>query len=201
MEHIRKHFKKADPVLYAAIAGEGWHALTRTHDHFAGLCRIVIGQQVSTKAAASIYEKFRTLFPRKKPTMQGVLALSEEALRSAGLSRSKALSIKDIATGIQNKEIILKGIENRSNEEVIAMLVQARGIGPWSAEMFLIFYLGREDVFSPGDYGLRMAIMKLYKKRNLPSPEASAKIAKAWAPYRSYACLILWETLNNKPAE
>jgi 3-methyladenine DNA glycosylase/8-oxoguanine DNA glycosylase len=199
MEHVRKHFKKNDPVLYAAIKSDNWHTLTRTHDRFAGLCRIVVGQQVSTKAAASIYQKFAALFPRKKPTAKGVLKLSEEELRSAGLSRSKALSILDIAKRVESKELDLKNIGSKNNEEVIKMLIEARGIGPWSAEMFLIFYLGREDVFSPGDYGLRVAIMKLYKKRTLPTPEASKKHALKWAPYRSYACLILWESLDNTP--
>lgn len=199
MEHIQQHFKKYDPILHNAIRNENWQTLVQTRDHFSGLCRIVIGQQVSTKAAASIYEKFAALFPRKKPTVRGVLAMSEETLRSAGLSRSKALSIRDIATRIQNKALILKNIETKSDQEIITMLIGARGIGPWSAEMFLIFYLGREDVFSPGDYGLRTAIMKLYNKRSLPSPEAAAKLARKWTPYRSYACRILWESLNNNP--
>jgi DNA-3-methyladenine glycosylase II len=199
MEHIKQHFKKKDPVLYKAMRDDNWQTLVQTRDHFSGLCRIVIGQQVSTKAAASIYAKFASLFPRKKPTVSGVLALNEAQLREAGLSRSKALSIRDIATRIHNKELTLKNLNTKSDQDVIAMLIEARGIGPWSAEMFLIFYLGREDVFSPGDYGLRMAIMKLYNKRSLPSPEAATKLAKKWAPYRSYACRILWESLDNTP--
>lgn len=171
----------------------------RHRDLFAGLCRIIIGQQVSTKAAASIYMKFAAHFSRKRPTPKKVLALSEADLRSAGLSHNKALSILDIAARVEAGTINLKGIDELSDEEVKEMLLPARGIGPWSAEMFLIFYLGREDVFSPGDYGLRVAIMRLYNKRKLPSPEATSKLAKKWSPYRSYACRILWETLNNTP--
>lgn len=199
MDHVQAHFKKADPILYRAIRGTQWQTLVRHTDLFASLCRIIVGQQVSTKAAASIYMKFAARFPKKQPTPKKVLALSEEKLRSAGLSRNKALSILDIAARIEAGNINLKGIDTLSNEAVTQMLLPARGIGPWSAEMFLIFYLGREDVFSPGDYGLRMAIMRLYNKRTLPSPEASAKLAKKWAPFRSYACRILWETLDNTP--
>jgi len=201
MDHVIAHFKKADPILYKAIRGTQWQSLVRHKDLFAGLCRIIVGQQVSTKAAASIYMKFASRFPRKHPTPKKVLAISEGDLRSAGLSRNKALSILDIAARIEAGTLNLKGIDALSNEEVIQMLLPARGIGPWSAEMFLIFYLGREDVFSPGDYGLRMAIMRLYNKRKLPSPEAAIKLAKKWAPYRSYACRILWETLDNTPNE
>lgn len=201
MEHIRKHFKKNDPVLFGAIKGDTWHMLGRTTDHFTGLCRIVIGQQVSVKAAASIFAKFTTLFPKKKPTTKRVLALTDAELRSAGLSRSKVAAIRDIATRIENRSIQLKNIDERSDEEITNMLVQARGIGPWSAEMFLMFHLGREDIFSAGDLGLRIAIKNLYKMKALPTPEASIKRSKLWAPYRSYACLILWETIDNKPGK
>jgi len=199
MEHVRKHFKKCDPILYEARRTITWRPLVPSRDHFGGLCKIITGQQVSTKAAASIYAKFASLFPRKKPTPRRVLTLTEEQLRSVGLSRSKALAIRDIAARFEDRSLSFKNVDLKTNEEIIAMLVEARGIGPWSAEMFLIFNLGREDVFSGGDYGLRMAIKKLYKKRDLPSPEKAAKLAKAWAPYRSYACLILWETLDNTP--
>lgn len=201
MKHVIAHFKSADPVLWSAIRGDAWQQLTRPYDHFTGLCRIIIGQQVSTKAAQSIFEKFLLLFPRHKPSAKAVHQLTDAALRSAGLSGSKAASIRDLAARVADKSLPLKKIQNFSNEDVIETLVQVRGIGPWSAEMFLIFYLGREDVFSPGDLGLRTAIMKLYKKRKLPSSEAAVKLARSWAPYRSYACRILWESLDNTPTK
>lgn len=201
MEHIKKHFKKNDPILHRAIAGNDWQILTRTHDYFTGLCRIVIGQQVSTKAAASIFAKFTTLFPRKKPTAKATLKLADAVLRSAGLSTAKAAAIRDIATRIENKSLTFKNIDKKTDDEIIEMLVAARGIGPWSAEMFLIFYLGREDVFSAGDLGLRTAIMRLYKKRTLPTPEVCIKLALKWSPYRSYACRILWNSLDTAPTK
>ena len=201
MDHVRKHFKKVDPILHAAIAGKEWYTLTRTHDHFMGLCRIIIGQQVSTKAAQSIFNKFCELFPKKKPTAKAVLSLTDAQIRSAGLSTSKTNAVRDLALRVENKSLPLKKIPQMSNEEISIELVKVRGIGSWSAEMFLMFYLGREDVFSSGDLGLRTAIMKLYKKRSLPSPEAASKIAQIWSPYRSYACRILWDTLNNPSAK
>lgn len=201
MNHVIQHFKKVDPVLHAAINGEDWKTLTRIHDHFMGLCRIIVGQQVSTKAAQSIFNKFCTLFSRKKPTAKRALQLTVVKLQSAGLSRSKAAAIHDLAQHIVDKKLHLKKFAQMGNDEIVTELVKVRGIGPWSAEMFLIFYLGREDVFSPGDLGLRTAIMKLYKKRALPSPEAATKLAECWSPYRSYACKILWDTLNNAPAQ
>jgi len=199
MEHIKRHFKQCDPKLFAAIKNNEWQTLIRTHDHFTGLCRIVIGQQVSTKAAAAIFIKFTALFPRKRPTAKSVLALTDTELRSAGLSGSKAASIRDVALRIENKSLRLKNLEKKSDTEIIEMLVAARGIGKWSAEMFLIFYLGRPDIFSSGDYALRVAIQKLYNKRILPTPKEVTRIARKWSPYRSYACRILWESLSNNP--
>lgn len=199
MKKIVNHFKKIDPILHAAIVGTSWQQLSRAHDPFTGLCRIIIGQQVSTKAAQSIFTKFAALFPRKTPTAANVLSLSDALLRSAGLSQGKTNAIRDLALRVKEKTLDLKSIPTRHNDDVIAMLIQVKGIGPWSAEMFLIFYLGREDVFSPGDLGLRTAIMRLYKKKTMPSPEAAAKLAERWSPYRSYACRILWESLNNNP--
>ncbi len=199
MENVTKHFKKCDPKLFAAIKSNEWQTLIRTHDHFMGLCRIVIGQQVSVKAAASIFLKFTALFPRKRPTAKRVLALTDADLRSSGLSRSKVASIRDVAERIENKSLILKNLEQKSDAEIIEMLVVARGIGAWSAEMFLIFYLGRTDIFSGGDYALRVAIQKLYHKRTLPTPEEATRIARKWSPYRSYACRILWESLSSNP--
>jgi DNA-3-methyladenine glycosylase II len=199
MHKAAAHLKKVDPILFGAIQDTKWQTLGRDADLFAGLCRIVCGQQVSTKAAAAIYKRFESLFTKNTPTPKKVLALTEGELRSAGLSRSKALSIRDIALRVTEGSIDLKRIDALPDEEVKEMLVAARGIGPWSAEMFLIFHLGREDVFSVGDYGLLVAIMRLYKKRKLPTREAAEKLAKKWSPYRSYACRILWESLDNTP--
>lgn len=201
MQRIIKHFRKVDPLLHGAMLGKDWTTLTRTHDYFTGLCYIIIGQQVSTKAAKSIFFTFCLLFPKNKPTVKKVLQLAEIQLRGAGLSAAKAGAIRDLAIRIENKSLSLTHLKNREDLAVSAELVKVKGIGPWSAEIFLIFYLGREDVFSPGDLGLRTAIMKLYNKRKLPSPEQAARFAKKWAPYRSYACRILWQSLNNTTAK
>jgi len=200
MHKAAAHFKKTDPILFKAIKSTKWQVLHRDTDLFAGLCRIVCGQQVSTKAAAAIYARFASLFSHNTPTPKKALTRTPEELKSAGLSRSKALSILDIAAKVNERSIDLQKIDTLTDAEVKEMLIAARGIGPWSAEMFLIFHLGREDVFSAGDYGLLVAIMRLYKKRKLPTREAAEKLARTWAPYRSYACRILWETLDNTPA-
>lgn len=196
---IRKHFKDVDPKLAATIDASHDYSLLRTHDHFTGLCRIIIGQQVSTKAAQSIFERFTSLFPKKLPTPKGVLSRSETDLRAAGLSRAKALSICDLAQHIQDKRVVLKALDTLNDAEINEMLLPVRGIGPWSVEMFLLFYLEREDVFSPGDLGLRNAIMRIYGLEAVPTKDEMAAIAVRWQPYRSYACKILWHSLNNDP--
>lgn len=199
MQKVKNHFKRTDPKLYGAINGTTWSTLRRSHDHFTGLCRIIIGQQVSTKAAQAIFDRFCTLFSNNHPTTRKVLRLTVVQLKQAGLSTSKAKSIQHLAELTLTNVVDLKKINTLNDETIQDMLIQVRGIGPWSAEMFLIFYLGREDIFSPGDYGLRVAIQKLYRKRRFPTPEEAAHFARRWSPYRSYACRILWESLKNTP--
>lgn len=199
MQKIQRHFKKVDPALYAAIDGDTWYTLRRRHDRFTGLCRIIVGQQLSTKAARSIFERFRTLFPKNKPTPEGLLTLGEKELRAAGLSGQKVKYLRDLAERVQTNTLPLRALHNRPDDEVIAHITAVHGLGRWSAEMFLIFYLGREDIFSPGDLGLRNAIKKLYNKRTVPTEKQAERIAKKWSPYRSYACRILWHSLDNEP--
>jgi len=202
MQKIKNHFKKVDPLLYATIKGNSWHTLKRRKfTKFSGLCRIVAGQQLSTKAAHSIFTKFCTLFPNNKPTPERVLELTLEKLRACGLSNAKCSSIHCLALSTLNGSLPLQRFSKLSNEEVTEFLTQIRGIGPWSAEMFLMFTLGREDIFSSGDLGLRNAIKKLDNRKNLPSPEEATKRALKWSPYRTYACAILWNSLDNDPAK
>lgn len=199
MELVTNHFKRVDPILYRAIHGDDWYVLKHPHDRFTGLCRIIIGQQLSTKAARSIFEKFIAQFPRKRPTPERVLAISENELRACGLSRAKCRSLFALAKSIHERSLPLHRLHTLADEDVAAHLIGIRGIGRWSAEMFLMFYLGREDVFSPGDLGLRSAIKQLYRKRRLPTPHEAETLARRWSPYRSYACRILWQSLDGKP--
>lgn len=199
MKKAVQHFKRVDPILASAIQKTTWVERKRSTDPFIGLCRIICGQQLSVKAAGSIFEKFSTLFPRQKPTPKALLEIDIPTLRSAGLSEVKCRSLHDLALHIETKKLPLKKFSSLSDEEISETLIRIRGIGPWSIEMFLMFYLNREDIFSPGDLGLRNAIKKLYNKRSVPTPEEAARIAEKWSPYRSYACRILWSSLDNEP--
>ena len=201
MQKIKRHFKKADPALHALIKGNDWHLNPRrNYTKFTGLCRIVAGQQLSTKAAHSIFTKFSLLFPNGKPSPEETLSLTVAELRSCGLSNSKCRTIAALAEAATNGALPLMRFKRMADGEIAEHLLKIPGIGPWSVEMFLMFYLGREDIFSAGDLGLRTAIMKLDNLEALPTPEEATKRAERWSPYRTYACRILWQSLDNTPS-
>ena len=164
------------------------------NNRFLDLIEIVIGQQLSMKAADSILKRFLALFPAK-PKPDDVQKVSVEKLRSVGLSNSKANYVKNIAQAISSGAIILDQLEKLTDDGIKKELIKIKGIGPWSAEMFLIFSLKRPDVFSVGDLGLRSAIEKLYgiKRDNLKEIE---KLADSWRPHRSLASRLLWASLE-----
>ncbi len=197
---IQLHFQQADPVIFCALKTYGLSRAIQVkepNEYFFQLCRSINNQQLSNKAAATIFERFCNLFPKKEPTAHALHKLSIQKLKSAGLSRQKIAYLKDIAKKIESKEIVLEKLQTLSNEEVIESLTKIKGIGLWTAQMFLMFSLGREDVFSFGDAGLRNAMKKLYSLQELTKDQAE-QIATRWAPYRSWACLILWESLKKK---
>lgn len=191
------HFKKVDPVLYNLAVKTNPFILELAPDYFVRLIRSIIGQQLSVKAASTIYARFEKLF-KGKITAKKILDLKEEDIRSCGISYSKIKYIKDLALKVHTKELILEKLEKSPEEIVITELTKVKGIGAWSAEMFLMFALGREDIFSTGDLGLKNAIKKHYGINNL-SNEKLLEISKVWSPYRTYACRILWISLNNQP--
>ncbi len=198
---ILKHFQKVDPILYQVYLQLGSQELMTTHappDHFAALCREIIGQQLSTKVASVIFDRFKNLFPQNKITAKYLLGLKHEALRSIGMSNSKVKFLKDLSEKVENKEISFERLAKLDDKRVIEELVKVKGIGPWTAEMFLIFSLKREDVFSHGDLGLKNAIKKIYGLTYAAKDEIENIIIK-WSPYKSYACRILWKSLNNSP--
>jgi DNA-3-methyladenine glycosylase II len=199
MKKVIAHFKQCDPILHAALTDVSVLTRTRELGNFPALCRIIIGQQVSTKAARAIYARFEACFPCKTPSPSRLLALDEEVIRGAGLSHAKYRSVRDLAERVTAGTLRLNALAERPDDEVIAALTEVRGIGTWSAEMYLMFHLDREDIFSPGDLGLRTAIYRLYRMRALPTPTQAKEHALRWAPYRTYACRILWSTLDNTP--
>jgi len=192
-QEVKLHFKKVDPILFEAIdqVEEVEEIIPqRPSGYFSTLCKEIIAQQVASSAARAIWGRFNSLFPQKKVKPSYVVAIQAEELRKCGLSWRKVQYIKDLAEKVAEKEVVLSRLSSLSDEEVIAELTKIKGIGPWTAEMFLLFCLGREDVFSFGDLGLRNAMKKLYgEKKQEP-------IVVRWAPYRSFASRILWRSLG-----
>jgi DNA-3-methyladenine glycosylase II len=197
----RRVLRRRDPILAALIRRQGpcGLAAARRADHFSALVRAITFQQLSTKAAATIYNRMAALMPDSVPTPAGFAALSDEQLRSAGMSRQKIGYLRDLCEKVDAKKIDLDTVDSLSDEEVIASLVTIKGIGRWSAEMFLIFRLLRPDVLPVGDLGIIIAVQKAYKLRQRPTPDRLRKIGEAWRPYRSVAAWYLWRSLDNGP--
>jgi DNA-3-methyladenine glycosylase II len=170
-------------------------------DGYQALCRAIVGQQLSTKAAASIWAKLVDQFGGETPTPEQILRKRRDTLRKAGLSNAKVEFLRDLALRIKNGELDLKALKKLPDEDVIAELIEVKGIGRWTAEMFLIFHLGREDVVSVGDLGIRRAVQISYGMKELPGPEELEKLAEEWRPHRTLACLYLWRSLDNSPVE
>lgn len=194
----KSHFRRVDPVLYAAALEFDIADLVASEELLRDIAWTIIGQQLSGKAADTIFARFKKLFPKGVITPRRILALTDEALRSVGLSGAKARAIRNLAEAVASGELDLKRLPERSNEQVLAELTKIKGIGPWTAEMILMFSLGREDVFSRGDLGLRKGIQQLYGLRAFPSEKRLRKITDAWSPYRTYAARVLWKLADKK---
>lgn len=198
MQHIKNHFKTVDAVLFNALEKTGnleVIKLRNTSDYFVALCDEIVSQQLSIKVAEVIFTRFKALFPKETITVSGVLSLSHEQMRAVGMSNAKVKYIKDLALKVFNNEVILEKLPELADEAVISELTKIKGIGRWTAEMFLMFTLGRENIFSHGDLGLKNAMKKLYKLED-PTKEEIEKITQKWSPYRTYACRILWNSLD-----
>ena len=197
----RRLLLRRDPVLADIIRRHGpcGLAAAQRNDHFTALVRAIVGQQLSTKAAATIFARVIALMPGGIPTPVAVAALDDERLRAVGLSRQKTLYLRDLCDKISTGALDLVRIEHLHDEDVIAALTQVKGIGRWSAEMFLMFRLHRPDVLPVGDLGIVNAIRRAYGMRKTPTPDRIRKIGDAWKPYRSVACWYLWQSLDNEP--
>ena len=196
-----RHLKAADPALGEIMARIGPFALElkSSRSLFGALAEAIVYQQLSNKAAATIYGRVEALFPRAKDgfTPRHILKAADESLRGCGLSRAKVLAVQDLARRVQGGELpTLEQAQALGDEELIERLVTVRGIGRWSAEMFLMFRLGRPDVLPVDDYSLRKAYATAFRKRKLPTPEALAKAGEKWRPFRTVASWYLWQTLN-----
>ncbi len=173
----------------------------RKHVHL-HLCGSIMSQQLSTKVAAVIRKRFLALFDTKTPTPEEILEIAPDKLRAIGLSNAKASYVHNVARFAIEKGMEYKHLNKLSNEEVIAYLTGIKGVGRWTAEMLLMFTLGREDVFAVDDLGIQNAMIKLYKLDKSDKKEfreTLLKLSEKWSPYRTYACLYLWRWKDNKP--
>jgi len=203
------HLRAADPVLGALVdevetgAGLGERAGRRgieAHDHYGALVRSIVGQQLSTKAARAINGRLNDRFGGRPPTPSEILADDPEELRAAaGLSRAKVGFLRSLAEHVMRGELDLERLDSLPDEEVIAELVAVKGLGEWTAHMFLIFHLERPDVLPVGDLGVRRAIMNAYGLAELPAPAEMTVLAEPWRPHRSTAARYLWRSLDATP--
>jgi len=189
-----KHFQKTDKILYNLMQKVGPIESIKPRKssaYFQSLCREIIGQQLNGKVARVIFERFTKLFPEQNITPERTLKLPDTKIRAAGMAWSKVEAIRDLAKNTINGDLKLNELHNLDDEQVMNELTKVKGIGPWTAQMFLMFILGREDVFSNKDLGLQKAIRKLYKVE--PTPEKLERITRKWSPYRTYASRVLWK--------
>jgi 3-methyladenine DNA glycosylase/8-oxoguanine DNA glycosylase len=194
-----RFLKRCDPVLARIIESVGPYRMQlRTEGtHFQALTRSIVFQQLSGKAAGTILSRFNALYPNNSPTPEALLATSEDTLRSVGLSRQKIAYMRDLSQKVVSGELPLDEVEQMSDDDLIKHLVQVKGIGRWTAQMFLMFRLGRPDVLPELDLGIQNAIKKAYRKRKRPSPKDVTKIGAKWRPHASVACWYLWRSLEN----
>ena len=191
------HLKKSDPVLAEIIERVGPYKMNYDEPAFHSLAEAIVYQQLHGKAAATIFKRL-TDIAGEPLTPENILKLSEEQMRGVGLSKQKLTYLRDLAAKTHSGELDFARLPDLPDAEVIKHLTQVKGIGVWTAHMFLMFSLRRPDVLPTGDLGIQMAIRKHYRKRKLPKPVQMEKIAKCWSPYRSVACWYLWRSLDVK---
>jgi DNA-3-methyladenine glycosylase II len=202
-QKARRTLMRRDPVLGALIKQIGPCGMaSRQHtDHLTALIGAIVGQQLSSKAAATIFARFRALFADGAITAARIAAIDDQTLRGVGLSSQKLAYIRDLSARILDGRLKLEELDTLPDEEVIARLVAVKGFGRWTAEMFLMFRLHRPDVLPVGDLGISNAIRKIYRLRKKPDPKRLLQIGEPWRPYRSVACWYLWRSLSFERAD
>ena len=193
---------RRDPIMAALIRAHGPCGLADALrvDHLSALVRAIIFQQLSTKAASTIHGRFVGLLPDGRITAAALTAVTDEQFRSVGVSRQKALYLRDLAEKVDSRAVTLDHLADLDDEAVITALTAVKGIGRWTAEMFLMFRLHRPDVLPVGDLGILTAVQKAYGLRTRPTPDRLRQLGDAWKPYRSIACWYLWRSLDNEPS-
>jgi len=196
----RRPLARRDPVIRDLMKRHGPCGLAdaQHEDAFTALTHAIISQQLSTKAAATIARRFDALFDGP-PTPAAVARLTDEQLRAVGFSSQKVRYIRDLSARVADGSVPLNQVNELPDEDVIQSLTRVKGIGRWTAEMFLMFRLHRPDVLPVDDLGILKAVQRAYGLRKMPRPERLTKIGEPWRPYRSVACWYLWKSLGNKP--
>ena len=202
---VEDQLRSADPVLGRVIDAVGVDGLGdaragRPNDHYGALVRAIVGQQLSTKAARTIYLRLCERYGGRTPTPAELLADDLDALRlAAGLSRAKAAYLKSLAEHVVSGELELERFDEMPDAEVAAELIAVKGLGQWTVDMYLMFHLQRPDVLPVGDLGIRRAVERAYALPGLPDPAQLTQIAEPWRPHRTLACRYLWRSLDNEP--
>lgn len=196
----RKHLSK-DKILQGLIKKQGHHSLELKKNVLLAVCRSIIGQQLSTKVARVIFERFLALFKKRNPKARDILAIPNEVLRGIGLSNAKVAYVKNVCEFFIENKLTDAKLHQMSDDDLFELLTQIKGIGRWTVEMILMFTMAREDVFSPGDLGIQKAMIDLYQIEYSNQKELIQKmlyISQSWSPYRSFACWHLWRHLDNE---
>jgi DNA-3-methyladenine glycosylase II len=199
------HLRSCDEVIGSLIHGFGRpdevlrRRGRRPTDPYGALLRAIVGQQLSTKAARTIYGRLVDFFGGHDPAPKELLDADPDLLRQAGLSRAKVAYLRDLAEHVEDGELELERLAELPDDEVSAQLTAIKGLGQWTVDMFLIFHLGRPDVLPVGDLGIRRAVQRQYGLEELPGAAELERIAEPWRPHRSLACLYLWRSLDNEP--
>jgi DNA-3-methyladenine glycosylase II len=198
VEQAVRHLRKADPALARIIARVGSCDFARRESgtHFAALTRTIVFQQLSGKAASTILRRLHGLYGDRPPTPRQLLATTDETLRGVGISTQKASYLRDLAARVDDGRLPTASLGRLSDDRIIEALTAVKGIGRWTAQVFMMFRLARPDVLPDGDLGIQKAIQRAYGLRRLPKPERVQKIGAPWAPYRSIASWYLWRSLD-----
>ena len=200
-----EHLSGADPVLGALVAAHGpldasERRRGRPDDAYGALVRSIVGQQLSVKAARTIYDRLCALYGGRTPSPAELIATDPDELRGVGLSRAKAAYLRDLAEHVEDGRVDLERLPELPDAEVAGLLTAIKGLGQWTVDMFLMFHLERPDVLPVGDLGIRRATQLAYGLEALPNAVELTRLAEPWRPHRTLACLYLWASLDNAPA-
>lgn len=194
-----EHFKTADPILYKVAVTLEIPEVIPHDNYYLELYDSIVSQQLSVKAANTIMGRLKKLYPKESVTPEYTLGLDPQKMREAGNSFSKIAYLKDLSQKVIDGTLKLEKFKDLPEGEIMKELLLVKGIGPWTAEMFIMFSLGRPDVFSFGDQGLKNAMQKIYNLEKHATLEEAQAISLKWSPYRTYACRVLWKSLDNMP--